>query len=84
MTPLERDDLILAAALEWGSDAMYDIRIGTLGPTLYADCLNKAEASFLRKQIPIFWHDLYTVVRYPTHVLTRADEAKIPYDPFLK
>ena len=26
MSPLERDNLILEAALEWGADAMYDIQ----------------------------------------------------------
>ena len=83
MTPVERDNLILEAALEWGADCMYDIQNGTLGTTLYIDALCKEDASFIRAKIPIFWHDLYTVVRYPTHILTHADipEEKDPYAP---
>ena len=73
MTPLERDNIILEAALEWGADAMYDIRNGTLGPTLYIDCACKEESTYIRHQIPAYFHDLYVVVTYPTHVLTYAD-----------
>lgn len=79
---LERDNIILEAALEWGADCMYDIQNGTLGPTLYIDAPNKLEASYIRKEVPIFFQGLYTVVRYPTHILTPADEDdhKDPYD----
>ncbi len=66
MSPLERDDLILEAALEWGADAMFDIRPGTLGLTLYAHCDLKEDASYLRKKIPLDWHGLYTIVTYNT------------------
>lgn len=73
MTPLERDNIILEAALEWGADAMYDIQPGTLGMTLYIDCLCKTDSRYIRDMAPIMFHGLYVVVRYPTHVLTPAD-----------
>jgi hypothetical protein len=73
---LERDNIILEAALEWGADCMYDIENGTLGPTLYIDTSCKEEASEIRAKVPIFFQGLYTVVRYPTHVLTYADVAE--------
>jgi len=80
-----RDDIILEAALEWGADAMYDIQPGTLGETLYIDATNKQEASEIRALVPIFFHGLYTVVRYPTHILTPEDEEPLEdlYDPRL-
>ena len=76
MTPVERDNIILEAALEWGADAMYDIRNGTLGPTLYIDCSCKEESSYIRHKIPAYFHDLYVVVTYPTNILTyeQADQ----------
>ena len=77
VSPLERDNIILEAALEWGADAMYDIRAGTLGLTLYVDCDNKAEASYLRKQIPLDWHGLYTVVTYTYNL-----EGEVEKDPY--
>ena len=82
---LERDNIILEAALEWGADCMYDIQPGTLGMTLYIDAPNKQEASYIRSEVPIFFQGLYTVVRYPTHILTPADEKEYQdlYDPKL-
>ena len=76
MTLVERDNIILEAALEWGADAMYDIRNGTLGPTLYIDCSCKEESSYIRNKVPAYFHGLYVVVTYPTHILTyeQADE----------
>ncbi len=76
VSTLERDNIILEAALEWGADCMYDIQPGTLGITLYIDATCKEEASEIRAQVPIFFQGLYTVVRYPTHILTYADVAE--------
>ena len=77
MTPVERDNIILEAALEWGADAMYDIRNGTLGLTLYIDCSCKEESSYIRHKIPAYFHDLYVVVTYPTHILTYEQADKL-------
>ena len=80
MTPLERDNIILEAALEWGSDAMYDIRPGTLGMTLYIDCQCKEDSSYIRQKAPGYMHGLYVVVTYPTHILTYDDIEQEPDD----
>lgn len=77
MSPLERDNIILEAALEWGADAMFDIRPGTLGLTLYADCDCKEDASYLRKLIPLEWHGLYTIVTY-----TYNPDGEVEKDPY--
>jgi hypothetical protein len=71
--PVKRADLIIEAALEWGADPMYDVQPGTLGQTLYIDCTCKQEASHIRNKAPIYFHGLYVVVRYPTHILTYED-----------
>ncbi len=76
VSQLERDNIILEAALEWGADCMYDIQNGTLGPTLYIDTTCREEASEIRAKIPIFFQDLYTIVRYPTNVHTYQDVAE--------
>lgn len=73
--------IILEAALELGSDAMYDIQPGTLGTTLYIDCLCKEDSSRIRKLAPMTFHGLYVVVRYPTDILTHADLA-LKKDPY--
>jgi len=73
MSPLERDNIILEAALEWGAEPAYDIRNGTLGMTLYIECSCKEESSYIRKLAPTEIQGLYVVVTYPTDVLTYAD-----------
>mgnify|MGYP001194805762 CR=1 FL=1 len=75
ISQIERDNIILEAALEWGADCMYDIQNGTLGPTLYIDATCKEEATEIRSKIPIFFQELYTVVRYPTNILKYEDVA---------
>ena len=75
VSKLERDNLILEAALEFGADCMYDIQNGTMGTTLYIDATCKEEASEIRAKIPGNFHGLYTIVRYPTHILTYEDAA---------
>ena len=84
VSTLERDNIILEAALEWGADCMYDIQNGTLGLTLYIDATCREEASEIRAKVPIYFQGLYTIVRYPTHVRTYADVAPEdkPADPF--
>ena len=90
MSFAESDSLILEAALEWGAEYTYEIKNGTMGMSLYIDALCKEDASYVRAKAPCFWHDLYVVVRYPTHLLTHADIAgeNDPYadlyDPKLK
>tara|TARA_R110000824_G_scaffold183022_1_gene364011 strand:+ start:237 stop:479 length:243 start_codon:yes stop_codon:yes gene_type:complete len=60
----DRDELIIDAALDFGADYFYDIRNGTMGPTLYIEAPNKYEASRVRQLAPGHWNKLYVVVIY--------------------
>ena len=64
MTPLEQDDILLKAALEFGQDHLYDIRMGTLGPTLFIHVEKKEESSVIRKLVPMEYEGLRTIVTY--------------------
>jgi len=64
VTLIERDDLMIEAALEFGPDYIYNIRNGTIGITLYIQAPNKAEASHIRQKAPVNWKKLYVVVLY--------------------
>jgi len=66
VTPDQINGLILAAALDFGPDYYYEIKNGTLGPTLYIDAGTKFEASRIRTQAPGSWRGLYVIVLY-TH-----------------
>ena len=43
MTPLQQDDIILQAALQFGPDYLYTIKNGSLGTTLYIHVGKKEE-----------------------------------------
>lgn len=47
-----------------------------MGLTFYIDATCKEEASEIRAKIPGNFHGLYTIVRYPTHILTYEDAAE--------
>ncbi len=64
MTPTEKNELILKAAIEFGPDYTYEIRYGTLGNTLYIHSPTKAQAHPVRVQAPLKWNGLYIVVLY--------------------
>ena len=64
MTPLEQDDILLKAALEFGPDHLYDIRMGTLGPKLFIHVEKKEESSVIRKLVPMEYEGLRTIVTY--------------------
>ena len=64
MTLLQQDDIILQAALRFGPDYLYTIRYGTVGLTLYVETNNKEEARMLRKEIPMSYEGLRTIVIY--------------------
>jgi hypothetical protein len=80
MTSTDRDVLILEAAIEFGADYFYDIKNGTMGQTLYINAPNKLEASYIRKEAPSHWKDLYVVVLYNT---APDFEKETLYDPKL-
>lgn len=75
---LVEDSLKLKAAIEFGSEYMYTIKNGGLGPTLYVAASGKQDASIARKKIPGEWEGLYVVVTYCT-----ADDDDDLYDPTL-
>ena len=81
MTPIERDDLILEAALEFGPDCTYDISHTSLGNTLHISTRHRAEATRIRQKVPISWLGLNTIVLYPTYTLCEADVDKWPEMP---
>ena len=64
MNQITRDDIILAAALEFGPDHHFEIRNGTLGLTLYVHVANKHEAKAVRAAVPLLFRDLRTIVTY--------------------
>jgi|ETNvirnome_6_100_1030635.scaffolds.fasta_scaffold20679_3 hypothetical protein len=66
MHQLEEDALRLKAAIEFGSDYIYTIKNGGLGPTLRVHANNKTLASALRKKLPTYWEELYVLVTYNT------------------
>ncbi len=60
----QKEVLILKAITEFGDSAVYDIRNGTLGMTLYAHAEVREESRVLRKLIPSDWNGLKTIVTY--------------------
>jgi hypothetical protein len=67
VTPDQINGLILAAALDFGPDYYYEIKNGTLGPTLYIDAGTKFEASHIRTRAPGSWRGLYVIVLYTSN-----------------
>ena len=76
MALTDRDGLIIDAALDFGADYFYDIRNGTMGPTLYIEAPNKYEASRVRKLAPGHWNKLYVVVVYDTNAPYSGSQEK--------
>ena len=64
MLPDTKDSLILQAAIEFGPDYTYTIKMSTMGPAMYVHAANKKSAGRVRKQVPISWNGLYTIVLY--------------------
>lgn len=60
----QKEVLILKAITEFGDKAVYEIRKGTLGMTLYAHADSRTDSRFLRKLIPSDWNGLKTIVTY--------------------
>ena len=77
---LDRDSLKLKAAIEFGSENIYTVRNGGLGPTLVVDAGTKSQAHKMRKLIPSDWEGLYTIVVYDTEAPEYEDDEYL-YDP---
>ena len=78
MSPLEKDNLILEAALEFGADNLYTVSQGTLGETLYIEAPSKLEARYIRDKVPIYWHQTYVVVLYTEKQDEEEQKIKMP------
>lgn len=72
-----RDKLKLKAAIEFGSENMYTIKNGGLGPTLCIDAGSREHARIVRAKAPSSWEGLYVIVLYS------ADDEDWLYDPNL-
>jgi len=59
-----KDSLILQAAIEFGPDYTYTIKMSTMGPALYVHAGDKKSAGMVRKHVPLSWNNLYTIVLY--------------------
>ena len=70
-----KDSTVLKAALEFGSEYIYTLKNGGLGPTLVVDAPSKKLAHIVRRQIPSTWEGLYTIVVYTN---TPEDEEPEP------
>jgi len=82
MTLKNDDVLLLKAAIEFGSECLYNIKDGGLGRTLVIDAGNSVRAREMRRKIPTFWEDLYTLVIYNAAAETEEDEdEEWLYDP---
>jgi len=64
MTQIQQDDILLEAAIEYGPDYNYSIANGTLGLTLYVHFNNKALSRQFRKELPMEYKGLRTIVTY--------------------
>ena len=79
-----RDVLKLKAAIEFGSEFIYTIKQGGLGPTLFISACelssSREKAGEVRKKAPSHWEDLYVIVTYST---ADEEEGESLYDPNL-
>jgi len=64
MTQIQEDDIILKAAIEINPEYLYSIKQGTLGLTLYIEVKTAQEARIARKEFPIMYEGLRTIVLY--------------------
>ena len=78
----QKEVLILKAITEFGDRAVYDIRNGTLGMTLYAHADTREISRNLRKLIPSDWNGLKTIVTYFEEPEDEEYENEDLYDPF--
>ena len=80
-----RDVIKLKAAIEFGSEFIYTIKQGAMGPTLIIFSpppRSHEKASELRKKAPSRWEDLRIIVTYSTASEDDEEEDWL-YDPRL-
>ncbi len=64
MSKKEESALLLKAISEFGDRALYEIKNGTIGKTLYAHADSKDDAHVIRELMPLKWNNLYCIVLY--------------------
>jgi len=60
----QKEVLLLKAQTEFGDYALYEVRNGTHGLTLYVYPDLVEDAPRLRKAVPLHWNNLFTIVSY--------------------
>ena len=60
----QKEVLLLKAQTEFGDYALYEVRNGTHGLTLYVYPDLVEDAPRLRKAVPLHWNNLFTMVIY--------------------
>ena len=60
----QKEILLLKAQTEFGDYALYEVKNGTHGLTLYVYPDLIEDASRLRKAVPLQWNNLFTIVTY--------------------
>lgn len=81
MSSEPKDSLILQAAIEFGPDYTYTIKMSTMGPALYVHADSKESSRKIRKLVPFSWNGLYTIVLYPTSGSHMEDSLFMHYKP---
>tara|TARA_R110000824_G_scaffold21466_3_gene79921 strand:- start:342 stop:563 length:222 start_codon:yes stop_codon:yes gene_type:complete len=64
MTQIQKDDIILKAALEINPEYLYSIKQGTLGLTFYIEVKTRTEAKTAREEFPMIYEGLRTIILY--------------------
>ena len=80
LTKKQKEKLALQAMIEFGDNAVYEVRKGTRGMGLFAYADSREDSSVLRKLIPSSWNGLYTIVIYSDIPEEYEDEDL--YDPY--
>ena len=60
----EREALTIKAMTEFGDGALYAIKDGTIGKTLYAYADTRKDAHKIRLLMPLKWNNLHCIVIY--------------------
>ncbi len=74
MSKKQEEALILKAISEFGDRALYTIRNGTIGKTLYAHADSKDDAHVIRELMPLRWNNLYCIVLYDSDLEPEDDD----------
>jgi len=83
MSRQEVEALIVKAIAEFGDRALYAIKNGTIGKTLYAYADTKEDAHKIRLLMPLRWNNLHCIVIYDSDPDPEEEEEFEWMDPAL-